>query len=90
MKINELKISGQSKREIKYIAQQRTYHLHRSPDIFRVLKSRMLRWAGNVAWMVATRKAYRIPVGKPSGKSYMEDRERNGKKENEALEGRTT
>jgi hypothetical protein len=32
-----------------------------------MMKSRRMRWAGNVARMGATRNAYRILVGKPEG-----------------------
>jgi hypothetical protein len=34
----------------------------------RMIKSRRIRWAGNVAGMGAKRSAYRILVGKPKGK----------------------
>jgi hypothetical protein len=33
-----------------------------------MIKSRRMRWAGNVARMGETRNAYRILVGKPEGK----------------------
>jgi hypothetical protein len=33
-----------------------------------MIKSRKMKWAGNVARMVAKRNAYRILVGKPEGK----------------------
>ena len=39
--------------------------LYSSPDIFRNLKSRRLRWGGHVARMELSRNAYRIMVGKP-------------------------
>jgi hypothetical protein len=39
--------------------------LHSSPNIIRVIKSRIMRWAGHVAYMGAQRVAYRILVGRP-------------------------
>jgi hypothetical protein len=42
--------------------------LYSSPSIIRMIKSRMMRWAGHVARMGEKRNAYRILVGKPEGK----------------------
>ncbi|KAJ4432150.1 hypothetical protein ANN_20766 [Periplaneta americana] len=39
-----------------------------SPDIIRNIKSRRLRWAGQVAHMGESRNAYRMLVGRPEGK----------------------
>jgi hypothetical protein len=44
------------------------YALYSSPNIIRVMKSRRLRWAGNVARMGERRGAYRALVGKPEGR----------------------
>jgi hypothetical protein len=43
------------------------------------MKSRRLRWAGNVARMEGLRKSYNILVGKPEGKRPLEDLGVNGK-----------
>ena len=43
--------------------------LYCSPNIFRVIKSRRMRWAVHVARMVERRGVYRVLVGKPEGKS---------------------
>jgi hypothetical protein len=42
--------------------------LYSSPSIIRIIKSRRMRWAGNVARMVEKRNASRLLVGKPEGK----------------------
>jgi hypothetical protein len=42
--------------------------LYCSPDIVRVIKSRRMRWAGNVASKGEKRGVYRVLVGKPEGK----------------------
>ena len=42
--------------------------LYSSPDIVRVIKSRILRWAGHVARMEEGRGVHRVLVGKPEGK----------------------
>jgi hypothetical protein len=39
-----------------------------SPNIFRVIKSRRMRWAGNVARTGEGRGVYRILVGRTEGK----------------------
>jgi hypothetical protein len=38
------------------------------PDIIRTIKSRRIRWVGQVACMGETRNEYSILVGKPEGK----------------------
>jgi hypothetical protein len=38
------------------------------PIIFRVIKSRKMRWAGHIARMGERRDVYRVLVGKPEGK----------------------
>ena len=44
------------------------HSLYRSPNIVRVIKSRILRWAGHVARMENGRSAFKILTGKPTGK----------------------
>jgi hypothetical protein len=41
--------------------------LYSSPNIIRVIKSRIMKWAGHVARMVEKSGAYRILVGRPEG-----------------------
>jgi len=42
--------------------------LYSSPNIFRVIKLRTMRWEGHVARMGERRGVYRVLVGKPEGK----------------------
>jgi hypothetical protein len=42
--------------------------LYPSTNIFRVIKSSRMRWAGHVALMRKRRGVYRVLVGKPEGK----------------------
>jgi hypothetical protein len=44
------------------------HNLYSSPNIIRMIKSRRMRWAGDVAYMGKKRNAYRSMVGKPEGK----------------------
>ena len=42
--------------------------LYSSPNIFRMMNSRKMRWAGHGARMGKRRGVYRVLVGKPEGK----------------------
>jgi hypothetical protein len=44
------------------------HNMYSSPSIMRIVKSRRMRWAGNVARMGAKKNVYRLLVGKPEGK----------------------
>jgi len=44
------------------------YNLYASPNITGIIKSRRMRWAGNVARMCAMRNVYKILVGKSERK----------------------
>jgi hypothetical protein len=50
--------------------------LYSSPNTIQVIKSRRMRWAGNVARMGEGRGAYRILVGKPEGRPLGRPRHR--------------
>ena len=52
---------------------------YRSPNIVRVIKSRRLRWAGHVAKMEESRSAFKILIGKPTGKRPSGMPGRNGR-----------
>ena len=43
-------------------------NLYSSPSIVRVIKSRKMRWPGNVARMKEGRGVHKVLVGKPEGK----------------------
>ena len=42
--------------------------MYSSPNIVRVIKSRIMRWVGHVAHMGEERVVYRVLVGKPEGR----------------------
>jgi hypothetical protein len=44
------------------------HNLYSSPDIFRQIKSRRMRWAEHVASMGEDRKVYKVLVGESEGK----------------------
>jgi hypothetical protein len=44
------------------------HNLYSSPSIIRIIKSRRMRWAGDVARMGEKRNTCRILVGKPKGR----------------------
>jgi hypothetical protein len=49
------------------------YDLYSSPNISRVIKSRIMKWAGHIACMGKRICAYGVLVGKPEGKRPLED-----------------
>jgi hypothetical protein len=48
------------------------HSLYSSPNIVRVIKSRRVRWAGQVARVGEGRGVYRVLVGRPKGKRPLE------------------
>ena len=48
------------------------------PNIVRLIKSRRMSWAGHVARVGESRGVYRVLVGKPEGKSLLEDPDIDG------------
>ena len=47
--------------------------LYSSPNIVRVIQSRIMRWVGHVARMGESIGAYRVLVGKCEGKNHLGD-----------------
>jgi len=58
--------------EWRRLHNQELNDLYFSPNIVRVIKSRIMRWAGNVARMGEERGVYRFLVGKLEGKRPLE------------------
>ena len=54
--------------EWKKLRNEELNDLYASPNIVRVIKSRIMRWAGHVARMGERRGVYRLLVGEPEGK----------------------
>jgi hypothetical protein len=55
-------------REWRKLHNEELHDLYSSLTIIRIMKSRRMKWAGNVAAMGENRNAYRLLVGKPEGK----------------------
>jgi hypothetical protein len=51
----------------------------RNEELRRVIKSRRMKWAGQVARMGDLRNAYKIMVLRPEGRKYSEDLGVNGR-----------
>jgi hypothetical protein len=54
--------------EWRKLHNEELHNLYSSPNIIRMINSRIMRWAGHIVRMGETRNAYRILVGKPEGK----------------------
>ena len=54
-------------REWRKLNNEELNDLYSSPNIVRVIKSRIIRWAGHVACMGERRGVYRVLEGKPEG-----------------------
>jgi len=61
------------KREWRKLHNEELNDVYSLPNIFRVIKSRRMRWAVHVARMVERRGVYRVLVGKPEGKNQLGD-----------------
>jgi hypothetical protein len=56
----------------KNLQNDELHSLYSSLNVFRVIKSRRMRWAGHVARLGEGRGVYRVLVGKPEGKRPLE------------------
>ena len=80
-KINELETNCNKKNvrdellkgEWRRLHNEELNDLHLSPNIIRVTKSSRMSWAEHVARSWEKRGAYRVLVGKPKGKSHLEE-----------------
>jgi len=54
--------------EWRMLDNEELHSLYRSSNIVRVIKSRILRWAGHVARKEKGRSAFKILIGKPTEK----------------------
>jgi hypothetical protein len=54
--------------ELRKLHNKELHDLYSSPSIIRIIKSRRMRWAGQVARNGEKRNAYRLLVGKTEGK----------------------
>jgi hypothetical protein len=68
-------------REWRKVHNEELNDLYSSPNIVWVIKSRRMRWAGNVARMGERRGVNRVLVGKPKGKRLL-GRPRRGWEDN--------
>ena len=60
--------------EQRYLHNEELNDLYSSRNIIQVIKSKRMRWAGNVACMGERRGVYRVVlVGKPEGTNHLED-----------------
>jgi hypothetical protein len=59
---------GEVTGEWRKLHNEELHDLYCPPSIIRIMKSRMMRWAGHVARMGQKRTAYGLLVGKPEGK----------------------
>jgi hypothetical protein len=55
-----------------WLHNEKLYGLCSSPNLFRVIKSRRMGWAGHVACTGDERGAYMVLVGRNEGKSHLE------------------
>ena len=67
------------KEEWRKLQNEELSDLYSPPNIVQVIKSRRMRWVGNVACMLERKYIYRVLVGKPDGKSHLEDPGVDGK-----------
>jgi hypothetical protein len=67
------KIFGPKRDEViggwRKLHNEKLHNLYCSPSMIRIIKSRRMRWAGHIDRIGEKRKAYRVLVGKPEGRS---------------------
>jgi hypothetical protein len=69
------RISGPKRYEVtgglRKLHNERLHDLYSPPIIIKIITSRRMRWAGNVAQMREKRNVYRLLVPKPEGKKRL-------------------
>jgi len=70
---------GEVTREWRKLHNEKLSDLYCSPNIFRVIKSRRMRWTGHVARMGERRGVYRILVGKLRERDHLGDQGVDGR-----------
>jgi hypothetical protein len=58
--------------EWRKLYSEELHNLYSSPNIIRQIKSRRMRWVGQVTRMGEERKVYKVSVGKPKGRRPLE------------------
>jgi hypothetical protein len=59
-------------REWRKLHNEELNDLYSLPNLVRMIKSRIMRWSGHVAYMGEGRGVYRVLVGKPGGKRLLD------------------
>jgi hypothetical protein len=77
------RISGPKREEVvggwRRLHNEELHNFYASPNIIRVIKSKMLGWAGHVAHTGEKRNSYTILIGKPERGDLSEDLDINGR-----------
>jgi hypothetical protein len=58
-------------RDWRKLDNKELHNLYSSPNVITVIKSRRMRWAGQVALMEEMRNVYTVLVGNPEGKRLL-------------------
>jgi hypothetical protein len=59
--------------ELRKLHNEERCDLYFSPNIVRVIKSRIIRWAGHIARVWEKRCVYRVLLGTPGERDHLED-----------------
>jgi hypothetical protein len=74
--------------EWRKLHNEELHNLYSSPDIIRQVKSRRMRWEGNVVRMGEGRKVYKVLVGKTKERYHLKDQGVGGNMGSEWILGR--
>jgi hypothetical protein len=76
--------------KLRKLHSEELHNLYLLPNIIRQIKSRRMRWAGNVARVGEERKMYQFLMESPKERDYSEDRGVDGRMGSECILGRLT